>query len=423
MKWLVCVLALLLPAAAMSAQAADRALDATVTIYTADGRERFLGSGIVYGEADRGLTNAHVVKGAEAVVIVTRDGRRLLARVVRRDRLFDLAELRFYEDVADPLQPSPGAEIGDVVYAAGAPLGAGHTLTAGILSHPGRQIDPEQPVLFLQHSAAVNPGSSGGALVDAQGRLLGINTQIADGSRYFVGLAYAVPLHVVTWFLEGGQSAPDVAPGFQLRPLSEAIARALGIEGPGVLVEHVAAASPAGRAGMQPGDVLRAINGVTITKPGDVAFVLREAGRVITVRITRGSDELELSLKLEKEPSALSAKSAQTPDAKRSYTFEQMGLVVDETGKVTATGPHNVGFFMGISVGDTILAVNGVPLADLGANWWRTLQITEPAVVLIRLADGSTRHYVMDPWDPGAGNTLRPSSGANVQDETVVRFD
>lgn len=410
------------PVPVAAATGLEQAVAATVMLRTADGRDRFLGSGVIYGSAREILTNAHVVGDAGAVRVVSGDGSRATATVVRVDRGRDLALLWLDRPLGAAIAVGEIPALAQQVWAIGAPLEAAQTVTAGIVSGLDRQIDPAQPVGYLQHSAPVNPGSSGGALVDARGRLIGINARIADGSRFFVGIAYAVPLPAIADFMAGLPSGPAVVPGFALRPLDENIGAILGLGAQsGALVDDVALGAPADLAGLRAGDVLLRVGNHEITGPGDVAFALASNARTIRLGVWRAGRVHQLTIRLTKAPQALAGSSRSPLTPKQSYSLTEMGIHVEPSGLITRLGQNRVGFFAGLSQGDRILALNGIAVADMEADWPVAYTISGPMLALIRLPDGSTRHYVIDPWDTGKG--LRPVSGANVVDQEVVRFD
>lgn len=408
--------------AEMPAPVAQHVLNATLTLRSADGRDRFLGSGFVYGVGNRVITNAHVVGKAETVTVVTQAGQRQTARVISIDTVRDLAVLSLAEPLETVLisgkgKPAPG----QVVYASGAPLEASFTLTIGVVSALDRQIDPTQPIGYVQHSAPVNPGSSGGPLVDAEGHVVGINTRIADGSRYFVGIAYAVPTDVLDAFLQNGTSTGRPAPGVRLRPLSPRIRAALGYEGPGVLVEEVHPNTPAADAGLLAGDILVRLEGQDVNSPGDLAFALAQESDTLTMQVRRGDVMATFVVSRVSPMSILVPESGQVVPRKSTYKLTDMGLILDPDGQIRAVVSQGAGFFAGLSAGDQIVAINGVLVADLAPDWPKDYTFDAAILMRIMLPDGATKHYVLDPWDPGSG--LRLASGANVLDSEVVSFD
>lgn len=397
-------------------------LSATVTVWSDDGEDRFLGSAFALNDGDQVVTNDHVVGKAAHVQLETSDGQRLRARVVARDPLRDLALL-------EPETPLPGAlraagtapTAGEATYAVGAPMGTGLALTSGIISALNRQIDPQQPVRYLQHSAPVNPGSSGGPLLNAAGQVIGINTRIVDGSRYFVGIAYAIPVEDILAFLATPDRPRPVNPGLQVRKITPRIATALDLPNrDGVLVETVVPGGPADRAGLRAGDVLLRMGGTLVNRPGDIALILA-AQIPDTLTVRRDGAERDLPLTLTATPRSLPTAPGAEVATRRDYSLPEMGLRIDPDGQVAETSEGSVGFYSGLSVDDRILAVNGKPLETLPARWQDETRFTGPVLLLLELSDGSTRHVLLDPWTKTV--QLRPTSGANVMDQDVVAFE
>lgn len=408
--------------AQITAPTARAVLEATLVIRSADGRDSFLGSGFVVGVGDQVVTNAHVVGHADRVTVVTRDGQRFFATVDQRDKARDLALLHLSTPLPFALQLADAApDVGATVYAAGAPLEAGFSLTVGIVSRTGRQIEETQPVAYLQHSAPVNPGSSGGPLVDPNGAVVGVNAQISDGSRFFVGIAYAVPMVEVRDFLATGPLPVHPAPGLLLRDMAPRIAAALGFEGQGVLVEEAMAGRPAAQAGLVAGDILINAAGLPIHKPGDLAFALADAGVEVPVTVWRQGDTLHLTIERRPQTAALQSSSSQTVQRKTNYRLTDMGLVLDPDGLIRAVVSQGAGYFAGLTGGDRIEAINGQNVTGMATTWSKDFTFDTPIVLRIRLASGATRHYVLDPWAPHDG--LRLPSGANMLGEEVVNFD
>ena len=410
-----------LATAQMAPQAAARVLDATLMLRSADGRDRFLGSGFVFGSNVRAVTNAHVVGKAAQVVVVTQGGACIDATVIAVDQQRDLAVLQLATPHDTVLQPASGVAVGQGVFATGAPLEAAFTLTQGIVSALARQIDPTQPVGYLQHSAAVNPGSSGGPLVDAAGDVLGINTRISDGSRFFVGIAYAVPVADVADFVAHG-ALPEYPPlGVQLRPLVPRIKAALGYDGTGTLVEQVQPDTPADLGGVMAGDILTMVDDHAITTPGDLAFALAQGGTHMRLTVWRGNQALTLAISRTSAQSDITPATPQQVQRRDQYKLTDMGLALDADGTIRAVVNQGAGFFAGLTGGDRIVAINGTAIADLPDGWTRDYTFDKPVLLRISLPDGATRHYLLDPWEDGPA--LRLASGANVLDKEVVSFD
>ena len=230
--------------------------------------ERSLGSGVIMSDRGYILTNHHVIHGADAIQVSLRDGRMAKANVVGSDPETDLAVLKI--DLKQlpviAVGHSERLRVGDVVLAIGNPFGVGQTVTMGIVSATGRnRLGINTFENFIQTDAAINPGNSGGALVDAAGNLIGINTAIFSKSGGYQGIGFAIPVNMVSSVLEDilkhGRPLRGWL-GIEAHEINPEIARALGLKtADGVIITGVARASPAHRAGLQPGDVIRAIDG------------------------------------------------------------------------------------------------------------------------------------------------------------------
>jgi serine protease Do len=409
--------ALLLPPSAL-ANGLDRAMAATLIIRSDDGDARLLGSAFRFLAPDLAVTNAHVVGRAASVLVSSPDGPTRRADVIGRDELRDVALLRL-PDRGPALTAGAAPGLGHEVFAIGAPFGAEFSLSRGVVSALSRQIEANVPVRMLQHDAAVNPGSSGGPLVDEGGRVVGMNSQIADGFRNFVGIAYAIPvarLVGIATALRDGTPLRDVSLGLRVRPLSSKIRAALGHSGTGVLVDHVAGGGLADRAGLRPGDILGRVADADIATPGDVAFALDTAtGDRITLTVWRGGTRLVLSAAVAAPAPPAPAGTASAPETRTMYSLAEFGLALDGT-RIASVGEGSFAQYLGLSPDDRLLSVDGRAATPDGLAAYR---ITRPALILVELSDRSTRHYVLDPWaTPGR---LMPVSGANVLDgETVI---
>jgi serine protease Do len=405
-----------------SASPLDDAMDKVFTVRSNDSEDRFLGSAFLWADGTVAVTNAHVVGAAEDVRLIDRQGIDTTVLVIARDPVRDVAVLSVPEG-AQGLQLAPNApDLGDEVFALGAPLGAEFTLTEGRISSLARQTDIAVPLLMLQHDAAVNPGSSGGPLVDKEGRLLGMNSQIADGSRMFVGIAYAIPTPELTRIVLGlvDETLPPFPTlGLTARPVDRQVAEALTTAPQGLLVDAVAEGSLGKAAGLQPGDIIQGVDGASLTTPGAFAFAIERATLTGTaqIEILRAGQPatLTLNLTVEPEPTGLRTREVtRAPATVASYTLAALGVTLDPQGTVTALTDNSPALLAGLAKGDRILAVNGTP-QDLA-----TYTLTAPALLLLEAPGGATRHIRLDPWHAPEG--VRPVGGANVLDPDVVVF-
>ncbi len=263
-----------------------------------------IGSGVIVSSTGYLLTNNHVVEGAQQIEVVLNDRRRTRAKVIGTDPDSDLAVLKIELDKLPVmvLGDSENAQVGDLVLAIGNPFGVGQTVTSGIISALGRNQRINTFENFIQTDAAINPGNSGGALVDSQGRLLGINTAIYSRSGGSLGIGFAIPISTAKQVLESIVRDGQVTRGWigiEPNELVPEIAEAFGIVAErGVAVTGVLQGGPAGKAGMVPGDVVLSIGGTTVA---DVAHLLSavavlKPGVPATVEIQRKKTVLALSI-------------------------------------------------------------------------------------------------------------------------------
>ena len=259
-----------------------------------------LGSGVVANTEGYILTNNHVIAGADEIFVMFAGGESTTARLVGADPETDLAVIQVQAQGLTPITigDSDRAEVGDLVLAIGNPFGIGQTVSAGIISAKGRTGVSESPYDdFIQTDAAINPGNSGGALIDTEGRLLGINTLIFSGGSQ--GIGFALPARLAVSILDEIVETGKVTRGWlgvTLNPPSAS--------GEGLLVTQVSPASPAWRAGVQPGDVVLAINQ---TPAADLSTLSR-----LIARIPPGGD-IVMSLERSGQRFEVRAKAAERP--------------------------------------------------------------------------------------------------------------
>ena len=328
------------------ADAVDRAAPAVVNIYTRKALEQrrhpladhplyrhlqrhleqpqqrqqsALGSGVIVDTRGYLLTNEHVIRGAEDILVLLHDGRETRAQLVGTDPESDLAVLKIELDQLTAItvgEPSK-ARVGDIVLAIGNPFGVGQTVTQGIISATGRwNLNISEYENFLQTDAAINVGNSGGALVDTEGRLLGINTAILRESEFLgqsefsVGVSFAIPadsaMNSLHEIIEHGRVVRGWL-GLEAQPLTPRLAREFsadsGLEG--VLVTAIYADSPAHLAGLTPGDILTHINDQSVGEDGRRGMnqiAATEPGSEVTLRILRGGRPLQLETVIGERP-------------------------------------------------------------------------------------------------------------------------
>ncbi len=276
-------------------------------------RATSLGSGVIVAREGYVLTNHHVIDGADEIQLVLADGRRIAAKVRGSDPETDLAVLK--AEAADlpaiTLGDLGGVQVGDVVLAIGNPFGFGNTVTLGIVSALGRsRLGINRYEDFIQTDAAVNPGNSGGALIDTSGRLIGINSTIYSRSGGSLGIGFAIPVSlardVLAQIIEKGEVTRGWF-GIEPQDVDDEIARVLSLpRTEGVLIRGVQRGGPAERAGMQVGDVVLDVAGrATRDTPALLTRIAElPPGSSAKVTVLRDAKPLLLDVSVGKRPRA-----------------------------------------------------------------------------------------------------------------------
>ena len=244
-------------------------------------RESGQGSGFITSQDGYVLTNHHVINGASSITVALPDNREFKAQVIGSDARTDVALLKIdatnlpFLRMAD----SNKLKVGEWVVAAGSPFGLKNTITAGVVSAINR--DTGDYLSFIQTDAAVNPGNSGGPLVNMSGEVIGINSQILTPSGAFSGIALAIPINDALQVAEQLRTKGKVERGrvgVSIQPVTENMAKELGLsKAQGVVIAQIEAGSPAAQAGLQAGDVVTKINGAVVESIRDFARYIGES--------------------------------------------------------------------------------------------------------------------------------------------------
>ena len=362
------------------------------------------GSGFIVSNDGYILTNAHVVKGADEVVVKLIDKRTFTAKVVGADPRTDVAVIKIAANnlpvvkLGDPSK----LRVGEAVAAIGSPFGFENSVTAGIVSAKGRSLPSENYVPFIQTDVPINPGNSGGPLFNMKGEVVGINSQIYSRSGGYMGVSFAIPIDVamdVAKQLESGGKISRGWLGVVIQEVTADLAESFGLDRPrGALVSQVQEDSPAQKAGLQAADVILEFNGKAVENSSDLPRMVGMAkpGTKIPLQVWRKGKLQQLSVVLGELPSenqqagnggksfmggglALSELSA---DQRRALDLDYGVLVADVTGEAARAG---------IRAGDVILAVNNTKIASVEA--FRKAIAAIPAgksvAILVRRGDGT----------------------------------
>ncbi|MGE0081007.1 MAG: DegQ family serine endoprotease [Thiohalomonadaceae bacterium] len=280
-----------------------------------------MGSGFIISSNGFVLTNAHVLEGAKTVTIGLKDRRELKARVVGVDRPTDIALLKVEADKLPVVQlgNSNQLKVGQWVLAIGSPFGLEHTATQGIISALGRSLPGDSYVPFIQTDAAVNPGNSGGPLFDLDGRVIGVNSQIYSNSGGYMGVSFAIPINVAMEVAEQLKTTGKVQRGWLgvlVQDVTPELARSFGLErAQGALVSRVLPEGPAGKAGIEVGDVITAYNGKAIERSSDLPPLVARTrpGERATLGIVRGGKSRDIRITVEQLPETPEAETPVQP--------------------------------------------------------------------------------------------------------------
>jgi serine protease DegS len=319
------------------ADAVDRAAPAVVNIYTArlvteriqpnaieelfgDARPRYrqrveqsLGSGVIVDAAAHVITNHHVIDNADLIRAQLADGRIANVKIVGRDPDTDLAvlQLDLKKDIpVMPLGHSDRLRVGDVVLAIGNPVGLSQTVTQGIVSAVGRgQLGVATYENFIQTDAPINVGNSGGALINASGELVGINTAVLAKNLGIEGIGFAIPVNLVRGVLSEILAKGRVVRGWVgIVPadVDEMAARRFNLAQPGVVVAKMYEDSPAAQAGMELRDIILSVNGTKVTSAQDTLtrIAMARPGAQVTIAGIRGTEKFSTRVKVGERPSS-----------------------------------------------------------------------------------------------------------------------
>ena len=359
------------------------------------------GSGVIVDAEGWIVTNAHVVESARSVrvdvqptrappaggSILKPRSRRLSARVVGLDRETDVAVLKVEQGGLSALEfgDSEALHQGQIVLAFGSPLGLENSASLGVVSAVARQLNADDPMIYVQTDASINPGNSGGPLVDAAGRMVGLNTMILSQSGGNEGIGLAAPSNIVRSVYEqlrrGGRVRRGII-GVRAQTISPPLAAGLGLlSDRGVVLSDVAPSGPAAAAGLRPGDVVVALDGKPMenARQLDVNLYRRSPGETVTLAVRRGPESLDVPVKVVERP--------EDPDRFASRVTPERNLILrlgvlalelddelrrslgplrgDEGVLVAARSGGTAGAEDELRPGDVVYAVNGVPVRGL----------------------------------------------------------
>ncbi len=331
------------------------------------------GSGFILREDGLILTNAHVIDGADEVIVRLNDKREFKAKVLGADKATDVAVLRIEARNLPTVKigSSANLRVGEWVLAIGSPYGFESSASAGIVSAVSRSLPDDNYVPFIQTDVAVNPGNSGGPLFNMAGEVIGINSQIYSRTGGYQGLSFAIPIDVAISVQDQIVKHGKVQRGrigVSIQEVNQSLAESFGLSKPaGALISSVENDSPAAKAGLEPGDVIMSLNGKEILSSNELPPLVAaiRPGETAKLQIWRKGSMREISVKVGgvKEEKVASTESKETAQGKlglalRALTAEERRQL-DGKGGLLVENVSGAAARAGIRPGDVVLSVNG----------------------------------------------------------------
>ena len=343
-----------------------------------------LGSGFIISQDGFIISNNHVVRNADEVIVRLSDRREYEARVVGTDEPSDVALLKIDADGLPTVRLGTGYElkVGEWVLAIGSPFGFDHSVTAGIVSAKGRSLPRENYVPFIQTDVAINPGNSGGPLFNLEGEVVGVNSQIFSRTGGFMGLSFAIPIDVAMDVADQLRDKGRVSRGWLgvlIQDVTLELAESFGMAKPqGALVAKVLDGSPAERAGFEVGDILLSFDEHSIERSSDLPPIVgrTRVGREVPVEILRNGESVILNVTTDELPDddELRVAAARAPKAVeanklgltvRDLSDEELAsLDIGDQGVLVSAVSDGPGKRAGIREGDLILMLNNEKVSD-----------------------------------------------------------
>ena len=375
---------------------------------------RGVGSGFIVSADGFVMTNAHVVEGADEVIVTLTDKREFKARIVGSDRRTDVAVVKI-EAAGLPsvkLGDASRVRVGEWVMAIGSPFGLENTVTAGIVS--AKQRDTGDYLPFIQTDVAINPGNSGGPLINMRGEVIGINSQIYSRSGGFQGISFAIPIDEAVRVADQLRSTGRVTRGrigVQIGEVNKEVAEAIGLGRPqGALVRGVEAGAPAQKAGIEAGDIILKFDGKAIEKSSDLPRLVgnTKPGSRATVTVLRRGSQRDLSVtvaELEPErPARRTQGQEQRPPS--GAQVQTLGLTVSELtealkselklrGGVRVEAADGVGARAGLREGDVIVAVGNVEVNNVRDFEQAIARADKSKPIVVQLRRGELAQYAL----------------------------
>lgn len=358
-----------------------------------------LGSGFVLSSDGYVMTNYHVVNGADEIIVRLSDRHEYVAKLVGSDKRSDIAVLKIdAQDLPTLKLANREVQVGEWVLAIGSPFGFDHSVTAGIVSATGRSLPSGSYVPFIQTDVAINPGNSGGPLINMDGEVVGINSQIYSRTGGFMGLSFAIPTGVAMNVAEQLKDKGYVSRGWLgvlIQDVTRELAESFGMDQPrGALVSKVVPDSPAAKAGVEVGDIILRYQGKQVIYSSDLPPLVgaTAVGTRATLEVLRNGKHKKLSVQIEELPEDAGEQTGDAegdgatglvlgmrvaaPDAKQREALQvaKGGVLVTEVN----SGPAREA---GVRPGDLVMKINNVAITGV-KQFREVIQQLEPGSVV-----------------------------------------
>ncbi|MGM0985218.1 MAG: DegQ family serine endoprotease [Pseudomonadota bacterium] len=335
-----------------------------------------LGSGFIIDEAGYIMTNAHVVEGADEILVRLNDRRELQAELVGADTKTDVALLKVDADGLPTLNlgDSDNLQVGEWVAAIGSPFGFDHSVTAGIVSAIDRTLPRDAYVPFIQTDVAINPGNSGGPLFNLDGEVVGINSQIFTRSGGFMGLSFAIPINVALNVADQLRDDGRVSRGWlgvMIQPVSRDLAESFGMDNTeGALIADLDPEGPAAQGGLQAGDVILSVNGEAVESSSTLPRLIGRVspGSEVELTLLRDGERREETVTLgdwPESPASAASRQGEEPASARLgvaveplQDAERRELGIEGGVRVREVDPRGAAVQAGIRAGDILVSID-----------------------------------------------------------------
>ena len=375
-------------------------------------QQRGVGSGFILSADGYVMTNAHVVDGADELLVTLTDKREFKAKVIGLDKRTDVAVVKI-EATGLPavrLGDVSRLKVGEWVMAIGSPFGLENSVTAGIVSAKGRDTGDYLP--FIQTDVAINPGNSGGPLINMRGEVVGINSQIYSRSGGFMGISFAIPIdeasRVADQLRAGGRVIRGRI-GVTIAPVTKDVAESIGLgKATGALVRGAESGGPADKAGIEAGDIITKVDGKVIDKSGDLPRIVgaTKPGSKTMLQVFRRGTYKDISVTVAEFEAEAPSKVAQAEPGAPAGSKSALGLTVTELGDaakrelklrggVRVDAADGVAARAGLREGDVILELDNTEIADLKQFMAVAAKVEKARAVSVKVRRGEWVNYLV----------------------------